>query len=34
MKAPDFAGADVDGRPIRLADYSGRVVMLEFWGFW
>ena len=34
MKAPDFTAADVDGKPIRLADYAGKVVMLDFWGFW
>lgn len=34
MLAPDFAGKDVDGREIRLSSYRGRVVVLDFWGFW
>lgn len=34
MKAPELEGKDVDGKPIRLADFAGKVVVLEFWGFW
>ncbi len=34
MPAPDIAGEDIDGRPFRLSDYRGRVVMLDFWGDW
>jgi peroxiredoxin len=33
-KAPDFAGRDVDGNAIRLSDYRGKVVLLDFWGTW
>ncbi len=29
--APDFSVQDVDGRPVRLADYRGKVVLLDFW---
>lgn len=34
MVAPEFAGQDVDGRTIRLSDYRGKLVVLDFWGFW
>ena len=30
--APEVTGADVDGRPIKLSDYRGRVVLISFWG--
>lgn len=30
-KAPEIAGEDLDGRPMRLSDYSGKVVVLSFW---
>jgi len=32
--APDFTTADVDGNAFRLSDYRGKVVVLDFWGFW
>ncbi len=32
--APDIEGVDVDGKPLRLSDYRGKVVMLVFWGSW
>jgi len=31
--APDFA-ADLDGERVRLADYRGRVVLLNVWATW
>jgi hypothetical protein len=34
MKAPDLVGEDVDGNKIRLSQFAGQVVMLDFWGFW
>ncbi len=34
MKAPDFEGQDVDGNTIRLSQFRGQVVVLDFWGFW
>lgn len=34
MKAPDFIGRNEDGREIRLSDFRGRVVVIDFWGFW
>jgi hypothetical protein len=32
--APDVVGADVDGKPMKLSDYRGKVVVLDFFGFW
>lgn len=32
--APEIAGEDVDGKEFKLSDYRGKVVVLDFWGFW
>jgi thiol-disulfide isomerase/thioredoxin len=32
--APEIEGEDIDGRPMRLSDYRGKVVVLVFWGTW
>jgi len=32
--APDIEGEDVDGTKFKLSDYRGKVVVLDFWGFW
>ncbi|MDR3621240.1 MAG: sigma-70 family RNA polymerase sigma factor [Paludisphaera borealis] len=29
--APDFEGVGVDGKPVRLSDFRGKVVVLDFW---
>lgn len=34
IKAPDFKLAMLDGQEFKLSDYSGKVVMLNFWGTW
>jgi peroxiredoxin len=33
-KAPDFKLATISGEEFYLSDYSGKVVMLNFWGTW
>jgi cytochrome c biogenesis protein CcmG/thiol:disulfide interchange protein DsbE len=33
-RAPAFALADLDGQPVRLEDYAGRPVLLNFWASW
>jgi peroxiredoxin len=30
----DFTETNVKGKPVRLSDYRGKVVLLEFWGSW
>jgi thiol-disulfide isomerase/thioredoxin/predicted esterase len=32
--APEITGIDLSGRPMRLSDYRGRVVLLNFWATW
>jgi peroxiredoxin len=32
--APDFSRTDFAGKLIRLADYRGKVVLLNFWASW
>ena len=32
--APNFVATDEDGKSWKLSDYRGRVVVLDFWGFW
>jgi hypothetical protein len=34
MVAPEILGIDIDGNKLRLGDYRGKVVVLEFWGHW
>jgi hypothetical protein len=34
MVAPDIEGTDVEGKKFRLSEYRGKVVLLDFWGFW
>lgn len=34
MAIPDIRGEDMDGVPFALSDYRGKVVVLDFWGFW
>jgi thiol-disulfide isomerase/thioredoxin len=29
--APEIAALDLDGRPVRLADYAGKVLIINFW---
>ena len=34
VKAPGFTLADLEGNRVQLADYGGKVVLLNFWGTW
>jgi peroxiredoxin len=33
-KFPDFAEKDVAGKPLSIANYKGKVVLLDFWATW
>jgi hypothetical protein len=33
-EAPEIAAEDTDGKAMKLTDYRGKVVMLDFWGHW
>lgn len=32
--APDFSLSTLDGQPLRLSSYRGKVVVLDFWATW
>lgn len=32
--APDFALRDLDGKLVRLSDFRGKVVVVDFWATW
>lgn len=34
MVAPDFDVVDENGAAFKLSDYRGKVVIVDFWGFW
>jgi RNA polymerase sigma factor (sigma-70 family) len=29
--APEIAGKDIDGKPLKLSDFKGKVVVVDFW---
>jgi len=33
-KAPEFTITGLDGKPVSLADYKGKYVMIDFWASW
>jgi thiol-disulfide isomerase/thioredoxin len=34
VKAPDFKGNTSEGKGIKLSDYAGKVVLIDFWASW
>lgn len=32
--APDFLLRDIEDRPVRLSDFKGKVVLINFWATW
>jgi len=32
--APDFTVEDINGRKVKLSDYKGKIVILNFWATW
>jgi thiol-disulfide isomerase/thioredoxin len=32
--APDWQLSDVDGKPVKLSDFKGKVIILDFWATW
>lgn len=33
-KAPDFTLEDIKGKTVKLSDYAGKVVIINFWATW
>lgn len=34
IAAPDWQLSDVDGKPVTLSDFKGKVIILDFWATW
>jgi thiol-disulfide isomerase/thioredoxin len=33
-RAPEFSGSSPDGKTIRLSDFAGKAVLVDFWASW
>lgn len=33
-KAPDFTLTDINGKPVSLSSFNGKVIVLSFWAVW
>jgi peroxiredoxin len=34
QRAPDFTLADLNGRQVKLSDFRGKLVVIDFWATW
>lgn len=34
VRAPDFTAQDHQGKPVKLSDFRGKVVLINFWASW
>ncbi|GGP04031.1 hypothetical protein GCM10010992_14720 [Cloacibacterium rupense] len=34
LKAKDFSLTNLEGKTVKLSDYKGKIVVLDFWGTW